>query len=135
MQAAHGKGLEAFPQSGALQKEAVEPVKFFWYPWVGIVERGNPTTLSLYPMGVTHSTGEPRIPPISSEFWTPLGRAVFPEGANVVQMTDGAQTYLQVTRFSQISLFPFLFSGALWPCFGGAIFLIGVPFWCQTSLR
>ena len=79
------------------KEDAVDPVLYYWYPWVGVVERGNLATLSLYPMGVTKSTGEPRIPPISKEFWTPLANSLFPQGANIVQMSDGAQTYLAVT--------------------------------------
>ena len=69
-----------------------------WYPWVGVVERGNLESLSLFPMGVTHSD-DTKPPPIGTEFWRPLAATLFSASANIIQMTDGA---LEYPRFRQM---------------------------------
>jgi hypothetical protein len=65
----------------------------FWYPWIGVVERGSTTKLWIQPLGVTQSKGEPRVPPLAEDAWNKVCQNVFTPSSGVVLTTDGAQAY------------------------------------------
>jgi len=65
----------------------------FWYPWIGVVQRGSTTKLWIQPLGITQSTGEPRVPPLGEDAWEKVCQSVFTASSGVNLMTDGAQAY------------------------------------------
>jgi uncharacterized protein with PIN domain len=65
----------------------------FWYPWIGVVQRGSTTKLWIQPLGITESTGEPRFPPLGEAAWETVCRNVLTASSGVNLLTDGAMAY------------------------------------------
>ena len=68
----------------------------FWYVWVGIRQRGDPTKLWLAEVGVTKSEREARVPPLSHDFWKRCLCQAFTPETRAVLMTDSAGAYADV---------------------------------------
>ncbi|CAE7810810.1 MCM7, partial [Symbiodinium necroappetens] len=69
---------------------------YYWYVWLGVIQRGNPSNFYLESLGVTVSHGEPRVPPLTASAWRQNCDKFFDVDANVVLMTDSAQAYASV---------------------------------------
>lgn len=65
----------------------------YWYPWIGVVQRGSTTKLWLQPLGITQSEGEPRVPPLSQNSWEKVCQQVFTGCSGINLFTDGAMAY------------------------------------------
>ena len=48
------------------------------------------------PIGITHSDGEGRLPPLSHEFWRECCNELFTEDTRAIQMSDSAGAYVEV---------------------------------------
>ena len=57
------------------------------------MERSNPQTLWMAPVGLVTAEGTGRVKPLSPDFWQPIADRLFGEGANVILCTDGAVAY------------------------------------------
>ena len=42
--------------------------RHFYYVWLGVLERGDRTKFWMIPIGITHSDGEGKIPPLKMNF-------------------------------------------------------------------
>ena len=76
-------------------------IKYF-YVYIGVIQRGNMQTLwmapligtdPLMPPGVTHSTKEVRVPPVTDQFVLSVCDKLFDEDTNGVLMADSALAY------------------------------------------
>ena len=68
----------------------------YWYPFVGVVQRGAPETLYMEAMGITHSIGEARVPPMTKERWGGTCERVFTADTRANLFSDGAKAYASV---------------------------------------
>ncbi|CAE7295465.1 MCM7, partial [Symbiodinium sp. CCMP2592] len=99
-----GKGSETIDveadesqfQSWSIVNDSSGARTYYWYVWLGVIQRGNPSNFYLESLGVTVSHGEPRVPPLTAAAWRKTCEKVFDEDANVVLMTDSAQAYASV---------------------------------------
>jgi hypothetical protein len=69
---------------------------WYWYVWVGILQRGDPSKFFICELGVSQSRGKPRIPKMKNESWAGIARAAIDDKANIVLHTDSADAYAQV---------------------------------------
>ena len=83
-------------QSWSTLDEASGARTYYWYVWLGIIQRGNPANFHLCSLGVTVSHNEPRVPPLSATAWRDTCSKLFDSQSNVVLMTDSAQSYAAV---------------------------------------
>jgi hypothetical protein len=82
-----------------------EPSKHYFFVVLGIRQRGDMEKIWLrficsdpaLPMGITASTGEKRVPPISQDFWLSFTKDAFLSDANIILHTDSAATYASCT--------------------------------------
>ena len=78
------------------QSPGDDGMKFYWYPYVLVTQRGSQSKTVMRPMGVTSSTNRARAPPLKVETWTEIVNELFCEGARINLMTDGAVAYALV---------------------------------------
>lgn len=72
---------------------------------LGVVARGDPSSLWLLLVGLTRSTDRSRVPPLKKYIWRMVANTIFDKDSHIVNMTDGACAYDQdvvgvVERFS-----------------------------------
>ena len=77
---------------------------YYWFVWLGVVQRGNTETLWMHPVGITHSEGEPRIPPLKKELWWDICFRIFDKLSNIVLITDGAEAYRKFAGFLPVGI-------------------------------
>lgn len=72
--------------------------RHFYYVWVGVLERGDRNKFWLVPVGITHSDGEGRLPPLTNEFWRWCCEQLFNEDTRAILMSDSAHAYASVVH-------------------------------------
>jgi hypothetical protein len=73
---------------------ALETLVYHYYVWIGARRRGDVRAMFMLPAAITHTVGEGRVPPESSELFHRFCDVAFGEGTgNLISMTDGCHTY------------------------------------------
>ena len=71
------------------------PDKFYWYVYLGILQRGSPGKFFIKPMPLRQSVGEARIPQLTKEeYIRALNDAGFSSDTRAVMFTDSAPTFV-----------------------------------------
>ena len=79
--------IEEAPEEG--------PTKFHFYVWIGVMERNNPHTLWLRPLGLKHSEEHGRVGPLQHEVWLSIMDELFDDSSTLILCTDSAGAYFQ----------------------------------------
>ena len=90
------KRFKAWTSSSA---DSADSIAWHWCSWLGITERGNApglwgqSKLWLRCIGVTASSRQARVPPLSAEVWERVINELFDGRRNINLFTDGATVY------------------------------------------
>lgn len=69
--------------------------RHWWYVWLGVVARGDLSTLYLTPVGLTKSDGDKgAVPPLSPAVWARVCDELFDSNTNAILCTDTAGAYV-----------------------------------------
>lgn len=69
---------------------------FYYYVWLGVLQRGDPEKMYLVPVGLTRSVDQGRLPPLKPSAWKGICDKIFTTDSKVVLMSDGAGAYKDI---------------------------------------
>lgn len=79
-------------------KQPGEKVIHYYWPWIGMMIRGDPASLWLRPLAVRHSVGEGRLPQLTADLWKSILDDTVGPTSKVVLMTDSAPSFVNVSH-------------------------------------
>ena len=86
---------QIFHWSEVLEEGGVQFRRHYYYVWLGVVARGDLSTLYLTPVGLTISDGEKgAVPPLKESMWAEVCSQLFNADTRAILCTDSAWAYV-----------------------------------------